>query len=435
MSGKEFTTSGGRSIKIDPAFFDFQKRHVYFTNEPMEKIREANINNKGGIEEIDYEAIDKKFKVTGKRSINLVYYIKAAATAFQAFEMMRSAGVGKLGRGLDIGCGSGVHVRLLKAWGAIAAAEGIDLYDICTSLDEGCLIRRDREFRYILRIVEWYQDRIRRKPVETRSQIERAIVDKVDTTYTASSSLGYRPPKDIFSTKFQVKPTIDKYVSGNFFEITEKFDFVSLFDTLDWLPADEAFNKFADLVDPGGYVFIRVSNHWSPTNPSKVFGYFPYAGQRLSDADFSRYAEEFHPENADDLIAQYRYSDPARPTADDYVDIAARNGFVLTAFETNICPFQVRSKLGLTPLGLAEHQMSALHEVVDDMREHKPGIQFRDVLPISYCMLFRRVDMDRTLDETTYGALDKELQPWHFESSNPIVKTARNLLVKILRRR
>ncbi len=405
-------------------FYEFHRDHFGHRASVVD-VAETSINAAGGAAAIDYNKVAEKFRMARTSLRSLYGYTSRIVPAYQLVEMFRDSAAGApSGRLLDIGCGRGIHMRLLKAWGLIDEAVGIDIYDHCSGFDENSLKRLSLKFR-CLRPFEAWQDRIARKPRKEWSSIENSVMRKIPTARRFAEDYGHRPDKGIYSLSFKRNPKVDRFIAGNVFELDEKFDVVTSFASMDWFSADEFLAKVGSLLNEGGYFYVWVANWWHSINTTNIFGHAPFSAQRMSREELEAYARNKQPAYADDIMKSYAYFDSAHPTLADLVDLGARHGLVPVTWRQNVLPNAVRHRGGISSLGVAKHDNPAFESAYSDSAEISPKLRRLDMYPFSNAVLFQKISRNARLDSATFEQLEQQLKPRN--SDGPVMKTVRKV--------
>jgi len=404
-----YSTASGKTFDFVPGFYDFHVRH-YGHRKSVSNVVETSVNAAGDPGAIDYATIRAKFSRERTSVKTLVDYVSRVVPTYQlleAFADTRFARPG--GRALDIGCGRGVHLRLLKGWGYIDEAVGIDVYDHCTGFDESSLDRMHRRFKW-LRYAEAMQDRIAAKPPSQWSEIEYLIMNRVPTVRKFAADYGHRPGSDIYRLKMKRRPSMDRFVAGNVFEFEDRFDLVTSFASLDWFPAERIFGKVSSLLADGGFFYVWVTNWWHAMNTTNVFGHFPFAAQRMTKSDFDAYVRATMPEHHETIMNSHSYFDPGHPTLADLVDTARAHGLVPLTWKQNVLPDVARPRGGLSSLGVAQLDQAGFSSAYEDAQTVKTGLRAVDMLPYSYSILFQKTRQDTKLDTDRLAAISESMQ-------------------------
>lgn len=393
-----------------PGFYQFHLDN-YGHRKSVAEVAETSINAAGGHSAVDYQKIKEKFSLQSTRLKTLKGYVSRVVPTYQLLELFRDTEFGvPRGKVLDIGCGRGIHLRLLKGWGYIDEATGIDIYDHCTGFDESSLPRMHRRFRY-LKHAETLQDRIARKPRDQWSETEYSIMDKIPTVRRFASDYGHRPDRGVYAMRMTRAPKMDRFIAGNVFELDGKYDLVTSFASLDWFSAEELMTKVASMLTDGGFFYAWVTNWWHAINTTNAFGHFPFAAQRMPKAAFETYVRATMPEHADTIMKSYSYFDAKRPTLADLVEIGGRCGLVPLTWKQNILPDMARPRGGISSLGVARMDHGEFVRAHADIREVDPAVRQADMYPYSNAILFQKVDPAARFDAESLGRLSASMRP------------------------
>jgi hypothetical protein len=155
---------------------------------------------------------------------------------------------------------------------------------------------------------------------------------------------------------------------------------ISAVSSLAWFRLDDFFSKASALLTPGGVLYVQADYWWFPVNSTYVVGEFPYAAQRLTPDDFSRYVDEFHPEERDDLMRRYGYFHQGeRPTVDDYVSVARRAGLELCGVRQLMPPPHAGTGALSTPRFIHHADVAAQAAALADIRCFRPDVRATDL--------------------------------------------------------
>ena len=422
-----YRLKNGRSIEFLPEYYRFHSER-FGHKKSVVKVVETSINAAGSSKNLDYQTIAKKFSKKNS-TIKLSGFVSKIVPTYQMIEMFRDTRFEvPYGKTLDIGCGLGIHLRLLKAWGYIAEAVGIDIYDVCSGFNEARLSNLQFKFKF-LKQIEKIQDRIARRNQAQLNPVARAVMTKVPTVRNFSKDYGHRPDMSIYDLSFKKKPKVDRLILGNVFDHNEKYDLVTSFASLDWFTAAEIIPKVYDLLNEGGFFYVWVTNWWQSLNTSNIFGHFPFAPQRMTYDEFVDYVKTAIPDHADDIIKSYSYFDPSHPTLADYIEIGNRAGFVPLNWAENVHPETIRASSSVTSLGIAELDPKEFQNALRDIQIISPEIRLHDLLPFSRSMLFYKPPSDKNLKDTLTAALTSE--DFHYHPKGPLGKSLKSIAEKI----
>ncbi|MGE0254633.1 MAG: hypothetical protein AB7N54_04220 [Alphaproteobacteria bacterium] len=389
-----FVTSFGRGIRFVPGYFDLVKEVVGLPKVASRDFQIASTNVAGGADKLDYTKAQELNEQ--QQRMTLYGYTGRYTACYPLLWLLDQTDIHPhFRRMLDIGTGFGIQPRVLKGLGMVDETVGNDLWDRASAIDEGRLRRQHRKMRW-LKHLDRMQTRIMRKPEATWSDFERALVYKVSNPRLRMKlGGGWMPGTDLYDRKFVRKPTLDRMITGNVYDIEERFDLITAFSVIDWFRAEEIFAKISSMLEDNGVFFMWGPNWWHAVTGGRVAGHFPFAAQRLTREDFRRYVDTHLPENAEALKQTYDYFDPLHPTMRDYIRIAHENGMELAAYHATLSPTPYNKKYGVTSRGWADIEPGVFDDVLADIHQFRPDITHEDLMPFAMFLLFRKVDRNR----------------------------------------
>lgn len=429
-SKTSFTTSFGKKIEFVPGYLEYMEKTIGLPKKASEDYVHASQNAVGGHENLDFEAVNQRFKET-RRKISLRGYASRLGRFYQFHSLMSNTWAKyPFKRGLDIGCGFGIQPRIMRATGVVENITGIDIFDRCTSIDEDNLKKQHRRIP-LLKGLEWVQNRVEKTPPDDRSDLQRAILEKArNPRQLMKEGTGWFPDRGFYGVKYVTEPKLDRYIVGNVYDLDEKFDLITSYTSFEWFEAQLILRKVSEMLEPGGIFYMWVSNWWSDVNVTRLTGHFPYACQRLTKDDYFRYLDECLPENAEAMKASYMWFDPSHPTLADYLDIGYANGMVPLEHKDYGRPLAFDDQIGISPLGQVALNGSILDEALEDIHQFRPDVRITDLMPFTHAMVFQKIDKNAKLGQEELLNAQKKVD-FHYRPSNPIMRKARELAIKL----
>ena len=422
----EFVTSDGNKIPFNLDYLEYAKEVIGLPETVSPDYQFASANVAGGNEILDYDKA-KELGSSVERLSNSGY-----GARWQSVHLLKSlledAGIHNRFRTmLDIGCGYALQPRLLKSLDLVEHCSAIDLYDRASTIDESYLTRQHRRMRWF-GMIDKVQSRILRKPYGQMSDMERAVLYKINTPRRAMrASAGYLPSQEIFSTRLRKKPHLDELIIGNVFDVQRQFELVTAFSAVEWFKKEEIFAKISEMTEDGGIFYLYVANYWHAVTAGRIFGHFPFVAQRLKIEDFKRYLTTYFPDQAVAWQSAYDFFDPSHPTVHDYVDCAAQYGLYPIAQFSPVASGAYSHKYGVTTRGWLELEPSAVESALSDIQGKRPDIRMTDLLPLTHHVLFRKVDRARKATKPDFDALKAPFQDFRYRPTNPVLKGVRNI--------
>ena len=183
----------------------------------------------------------------------------------------------------------------------------------------------------------------------------------------------------------------EEYLVKDIYEVEGQFNLITSFFALEYFDLEKIFQKINDLLASGG-TFVFLTNHWWYTsNGTHIIGNFPYACQRLSFDDLSRYFKENHSEESGEMEEAYSYSLGTQRCVRDFEAAAEKSGLKLLAFE-RVAPVDLfNHKLGhrmLSPELACLMDGSSLNEVLEDIKKFNGGVELDDLKSSHILMAF-----------------------------------------------
>jgi len=425
---KSFRTSFGKTIDFVPGYIDFIKKTISLPEEAQECFEYGSINQVGGHENINYDEVNKRLKEK-RRLLSLYGYASRLYRVYLFMDLLNNTYLSPpFKKCLDIGSGFGIQPRIIKALGLAQEVVANDIYDRASNIEEKTLKRRHRQYRY-LRILELIQKFTLRVPQSSRSNLQRAILEKIRTP--RYQFLEWVPDNGFYKLKFKNEPKLDRLIIGDIFKVEEKFDLITSFSSLDWFEAKSIFHKISDLLEIGGVFYMCVGNWWCPETGTTLAGHFPYAYQRLTKNDYFRYLEEHLPRYAEAMKIRYQYFDPNHPTLSQYIDIAYENGLIPLSYRSLIRRESNDMKRGIHSLGYFEFDYAEIRNILEDINKFRPDVRLSDLLPSYYAIIFKKVNKNNKINEHKlqkfYGDTD-----FHYRPTNPIMRALRHVTLQLI---
>ena len=311
-------------------------------------------------------------------------------------------------RTLDIGTGYGVHPRVLRGCGIVGEAVGIDLYDRASPLDEGALRRRHNQMRRF-RFLAPYTRRAQETPPNQRSPMQQAYLREIsDPILFCQNHLGFADA-GLYRQHFVRRPALDRMLTGNVFDLKEKFDLVTVYSAIECFDHRELLAKVAELTEEGGIAYLYWANWWSSASPYHFPGHYPWGPQRQSKDDYFAYVDKHFPNNSRHLKATYMAYDLNQPTLSDHLEAATSFG-LQPVLVRSVGSSRAITHNGVTPLAWAKTDGAILAEVLSEVRARGRNVTMQDLLPFTHQVLYRKVSASHRATRQDLEALLAERQ-------------------------
>ncbi len=279
-------------------------------------------------------------------------------------------------RALDVGGAEGTMSRLLRGEGRAQWTATLDLTDLGKCLSTATCLRHWARFRLATTAARF-------SPKLRRFLLGDGMWRGKRLTWLYPN-FGYQPPRSstFWNLRLRAIPSISQYIVGDFYKVEEKFDLITSFLALPCFDAERFFSKSSALLDEGGTLFFICDNWWFPVNSAVLVGRFPYVAQRLTESDFRRYVEEFHPDCVEDWMARYRYfhEGKQRPTLNGYIEIADRYDLELIGSRMLYPPYSKHNRAAVPPRVLNQFEDTRLSAVLEDIRRFRPDVGMVDLM-------------------------------------------------------
>jgi len=433
---QSFITSSGDKVKfIDGLYEFFQKARKSDYSHLETYYKDLSVNIAGGADKLEYDYIRDKYNKKNKpiTRLRLLGYAQRVARAYSFIRMLSDTRkTFPFSKSLDIGCGYAIQPRIMKGLGLVNEAVGIDLYDRCTSIDEKYLKKQQRRI-HLYKYLEWMQNLTDKFSRISTSDLKRVLLERFPSPRTSyKNGWGEMLDEGFYNLKFVRDPHLDRFISGNVYELEEKFDLITSFSSLEYFDSESLFKKISDSLQEDGVFYVCVNNWWHPG--FHLGEHFPYAPQRLAKDEYLQYLHKYQPESVNIAESWYNYFDPSHPTISDYIQTGNENGLIPLSIKSHIrpSPFAL-DKRGVNSLGYLEFHNESIEEVLSDIQRFRPDIRISDIIPFAFSIIFKKIDKSRKLDRKNFKKIYKELD-FHYQPDNPIMKLLRQFVIKILKR-
>ncbi len=292
---------------------------------------------------------------------------------------------------LDIGGQHGIVSRIFKGVGKVRTADCIEIYDFSHNLDT-------KTMQWCLRMYKIWK-------LAHRLGIKNRKINRLDKAYhSLCDAYGYIPNKssNFWNISFKSKPELDNYYVKDIFELEKKYDLITAIHVMDYFIHKKLFKKINQLLKPGGTFIFLVGYWWTPTNSTKLMGYFPFAPQRLEKDDFLKYTQEFHKEKSSDMMKAYDFFAgglDSKPTISQYIADAQKNGLSLVDCKRCISPAFTHAQTPLTTPSLESCTDFDLNDVIRDIHCFRSDVGTEDLKTAFALGIFKKNDPKNSLPE------------------------------------
>jgi SAM-dependent methyltransferase len=260
------------------------------------------------------------------------------------------------GRHLDIGGAGGHHAALFRAHRLSRYSVSLDI----ERYDESRLIRWFFYYAHLL------QSRINWCIGKARSTGKYGVNLPWGSSY-------YRFP--IFA-----RPIADEMVVDDFYALSEKFDVITSFLSMNHFEFRRFIRKVADLLNDKGVFYFVTDYWWYPVNSTGIVGRVPYAAQQFTLEELKDHFAKHLPDELPYLEKSYNYFlHGSRPVLEDYVSICDENSLKLISVKRIIPNLKVSPRTPWTPKLMQEYEETQLTRVLENARRLDPRVSLLDL--------------------------------------------------------
>jgi SAM-dependent methyltransferase len=329
-------------------------------------------------------------------------YLARHARTAKMIEMLEKYGARRKYKSvLDIGTGYGVMPRLMKAFGLADKAYGLDLTD-------------RTYFVSSQQILDYESDLARSKTMD-------AIKVQVNLRPTDWAFKGTQPEFGFSMNNHSFFPKVetsnidmDGLIIDDVYKQQQKHDLITSFASLCCFDSDKIMEKVSNLLEDGGVFFVYVNLWWFPINSTILIGHFPFAHARLDRDDWTRYAQENHPDHFAKMNRLYDVLDPKHPTVSTYIETAAKNDLTLLGYERCIQTQAHDPRSRFSPNYMEKFfENSYLTEVLKNIRRFRSDVSIEDLHTSHVHMAFQKrgkpskLNIDQSFKQKSRESLDE----------------------------
>ncbi len=285
---------------------------------------------------------------------------------------------------LDIGTGYGIMPRLMKAYGLVDKAFGLDLADRTYFMSSREILENESALAWTRRVdgLKTELNRLSPYPFERIDWAGRASYPEFGFAMNASN---------FFPRVATDRIDLDGLAISDIYEYERRHDLITSFCSLCCFDSEKLMRKVSSLLADGGIFFVYVNLWWYPINSTTLVGHFPYSHCRLDREDWTRYCREFHPEHFTEMNRLYDVIDAKHPTVSNYVETASRNGLTLLGYDRCIHNQAHDPRSRLSPNHLERcFGSSYLGEVLSNVRRFRPDVSIEDLQTSHVFLVFEK---------------------------------------------
>ncbi len=312
-------------------------------------------------------------------------YLARHARTAKMLEMLEKYGVSRrFDSVLDIGTGYGIMPRLMKAYGMVVKAFGLDLADRTHFISSREILENESALSWTKRI-----DQLKKQ----LNGLHMFESEPIDWARRASHpEFGFLMNASNFFPRVTTdRIDLDGLAISDIYKYDQKHDLITSFCSLCCFSAEDLMRKVADLLTDRGVFFVYVNLWWYPINSTTLVGHFPYSHCRLDKDDWVRYCQEFHPEHFSEMCRLYEVIDSTHPTVSNYIETASKNGLTLLGYERCIQNQDHDPRSRLSPNYLERcFGTSYLGEVVSNIRRFRPDVCIEDLQTSHVFLVFEK---------------------------------------------
>lgn len=285
---------------------------------------------------------------------------------------------------LDIGTGYGIMPRLMKAYGLVDKAFGLDLADRTYFISSREILENESALSWTKRVdgLKTELNRLRLLEFEAIDWAGRASYPEFGFAMNASN---------FFPRVTTDRIDLDGLAISDIYKYERQHDLITSFCSLCCFESEDLMRKVANLLTDGGIFLVYVNLWWYPINSTTLVGHFPYSHCRLDRDDWTRYCREFHPEHFAEMNRLYEVIDARHPTVSNYIETASKNGLTLLGYERCIHNQAHDPRSRLSPNHLERcFGTSYLGEVLSNVRRFRPDVSIEDLQTSHVFLVFEK---------------------------------------------
>jgi hypothetical protein len=277
-------------------------------------------------------------------------------------------------RMLEVGGSEGAVARLAKTDGAARWAQVVELFDMRPLLPDNIYLSHLRRHRIYSAL----------RKLGHRKRGDRTELFNARDYWPNTSD-------KFFNINRAGDGKIDEYTIRDFYDLTGSYDLISSQCSMDYFVPPDFFKKSAELIPPGGYVYVHVAYWWYVVNMTYTIGHFPYLAQRMPRDEVVRYLDQEHAADRDSILTLYDYyhAGAMKPVLDDYVEYADAAGLELI-YSRRHMPQGKNKRTPLTPEMLNSDSEHQLRHILNEVQEHAPQVRLADLKTSHVTMAFQR---------------------------------------------
>jgi SAM-dependent methyltransferase len=293
--------------------------------------------------------------------------------------------------GIDINCNSALDIGGQQGYiSRLLISENKTKFADCVEIG-------DYSNRLTLSKMKWFYNRykvwkiLRRFNLDYKNHVSK--LNNAFDTMCAHYGTFLNADSKFWKLNFKTPPTISNYIVGNVYDINKKYDFISALLCLEYFNYQKLFKKIESLLNDDGIFIFLVNYWWWPVNSTRIVGNFPYVTQRLDKDDFSKYINQFHPDESSNIFKMYDYFAAGmdeKPTLNQYISEAEKNNLSLIGCKRLMPVSNTHSKTPLTPNVLDEFNDTKLDDVLSDIQSFRDDVSIQDLKTAYVMCVFKK---------------------------------------------
>jgi SAM-dependent methyltransferase len=368
------------------------KEERYFTNKYQQKIyfiegyfdrfknRFINYHKKVGFSK-EQKIEEGKLAKEKKKKLSYDSFLHRHARTAVLKQMLEKYELRNFRCSLDVGTSHALIPRLMKAFGIVKKAVGLDIIDRSYQISSKEILR--------------YEKMLKRRHFINRLARSISLGKRIlfyDHFVSTYSEFGFQlNERSMYPKIVNRNLKLDNMIVGDIYNHAGEYDLITFFCSDNYFDINSLFQKCSSLLVEKGVLFMYVNSWWDIINHTLLPGHFPYAVTRLEKDDWIRYCKQYHSDCFEDMLKTYECLENYNLTVSQYIKLASDHGLVLVGYDRCIHNAQHsgRSKLSANYIE-SFFDDSYLNEVLSNIRMFRDDIRIEDLQTSGAFLVFQK---------------------------------------------